>query len=784
MLRLSSLRSAALLLVLAFLCFGHALSQSPPKREFRGAWIATVANIDWPTMGAPMQTQKDQLVSLLNSMQTLGINSVFFQIRPECDALYASTLEPWSRWLTGTQGMAPGYDPLQFALEEAHKRGMELHAWFNPYRAKYSGGTYTRDASHISNTHPEWIFTIGGTTILDPGKAAVRQYVLTVIADVVRRYDIDGVVMDDYFYLEGTTTQDAGTFSSESRGFTNLGDWRRENVNLLLQGIRDSIQAIRPWVKFGMSPAGIWKNGVPPGTSGNDNYSVLYCDAVTWMQRKYIDYFSPQLYWHFTGPQDYALLEPWWASQLNGRIFCPSLAVYRIDVGTFGSAGEIARQIRFNRANNAHGSVAYSSTQLLSKSGIADTLRLDLFRYPAFMPRYPWKDSIAPYPPRAIKYAPVIAGGPSMIRWDVPITAPDGDSASRYAIYRFDHRPTIAELADTKNLLAVTSERSYNPPKPSSGGGPVVYVVTALDHNYNESDTSNVLFITAPGAPVLASPANGTTAFPESVSVRWRSAATAYSYRLQVATDSTFGTGIILDDSTLTDTSKVIKNLAGQQMYAWRVRATNAGGNGPFSAAYVFSTGTPTAVLPLFPINVSLDVSENVTFRWSSSAQATKYHMQLSTTGDFSAIVIDSSGLSDTSLVSPRLKNYQIYFWRVQAANPVGLALWSTVFRFRTVQATEVTRSNELPKEFGLRQNYPNPFNPTSDIRYQVSEFGHVKLVVYDFLGREVAVLVDQEMAAGVYTVRFDASRLASGTYLYRMTAGRFVDTKRMLLVR
>ena len=314
-----------------------------PKEEFRAVWVATVLRLDWPS-SSTVSTQKNQMINILNTMASYRFNAIVFQVRPACDAFYDSKIEPWSNWLTGTEGKTPSpyYDPLAFVVEEAHKRGIEVHAWFNPYRARK--GDAGSSAEHVFNTHPEWILAVGNKSdnaqyrsldernlpesktvdyILDPGKEAVRKYVLSVIADVASRYDIDGIHMDDYFYpYSGISNEDAATFAEENRGFTNIHDWRRDNINLLIRGIHDTLQVINPRIKFGMSPFGIWKNGVPSGIVGLDAYSTIYCDAVTWLNEQWIDYVTPQLYWPFGGGQDYGKLMPWWAgiTEENNRV--------------------------------------------------------------------------------------------------------------------------------------------------------------------------------------------------------------------------------------------------------------------------------------------------------------------------------------------------------------------------------------------------------------------------------------------------------------------------------
>ncbi|MEO8168188.1 MAG: family 10 glycosylhydrolase, partial [bacterium] len=606
--------AAGMFCVLGAHGFAQSWDSSPIlKREFRGVWISTVANIDWPTSpNLSTQAQKDQLIAILDNMAAAGFNAVVLQVRPECDALYQSSIEPWSYWLTGTQGQAPNpfYDPLQFAVDEAHKRGMELHAWFNPYRAVHGSYTsYTRAPNHVSVLHPDWILTgissSPTTKILDPGKQVVRNYVSGVIADVVRRYDIDAAHIDDYFYVEGITNQDANTFFTEPRGFSNLADWRRDNVNLLIRQIYDSVRTVKPWVKWGVSPRGIWKNGVPPGIVGNDNYSSIYCDAVAWLQARSLDYIAPQLYWKFGGGQDYGLLQPWWNSQRNGRHFYPGLATYRINASGFGPASEIANQLRYNRTSgNTQGAIQFTANNLTGNlGGITDSLKTDIFRYPALIPPMVWKDSIAPYPVRNIRYARLANGGPAAIQWDLPLPAPDGDSASRYTVYRFN-TPSITQndLDSSKNILAIVGSRVSNPKKPPTQG-PWYYIVTALDRNYNESVMSNLVTVNPPVAPVLAYPANGTQNTPDVLKLGWNGAVTAGSYHMQVSSDSTFVASLLYNDSTIVDTFKTISSTIGQTTYYWRVRSINAGGWSNFSAPFTFRTGFPVAPLLASPTN-------------------------------------------------------------------------------------------------------------------------------------------------------------------------------------
>ncbi len=501
-----------LALVLATALPATAQSSTPPKREFRGVWIATVTNLDWPDRGASTAQQQQALISMLDKLQALNINAVLFQIRTEADALYASTLEPWSYWLTGVQGKAPApfYDPLDFAIEEAHKRGMELHAWFNPYRAERSRGSYPTDPLHVTQQHPSWLltFTNNNIAILDPGKQVVRDYNTNVVMDVVRRYDIDGVHFDDYFYpypssgFSGIASEDDATFAAEPRGFTNRGDWRRDNINIFIKQVSDSIATVKPHVKFGVSPFGIYRPGQPSGTTGLDAYNVIYADAVAWLNQGSLDYLTPQLYWPFGGGQNYGFLAPWWRDRALSvdRHMYPGHGLYKSDRSTFSgtlySATEMPRQVRYNRDNNILGSVHFRAKNLtqFSSQGFADSLRDDLYRYPALAPVMPWKEQV---PPNAPVNFEAVASGPSItLTWEPPGVASDGDVAMRYALYRFSATPTLPiDLGGAEALVAVLGGEatSYVDTPPASGvAATYQYVLTALDRNWNESTPSTL----------------------------------------------------------------------------------------------------------------------------------------------------------------------------------------------------------------------------------------------------------------------------------------------------
>jgi uncharacterized lipoprotein YddW (UPF0748 family) len=492
-----------------FICNTSITTGTNPKHEFRAVWVATVVNIDWPEYyNDSVAKQKQDLINLLDNMKHCGMNAIIFQIRTECDALYNSSYEPWSYWLTGEQGKAPNpyYDPLQFAIEEAHKRYMELHAWFNPYRAERSEGRFTLDENHVVNQHPDWILDFGSLKILDPGLPMCRDYVTDVIMDVVHNYDIDGVHFDDYFYpYDGITDEDAQTYADYSRGFTNIGDWRRDNVNLLVTQVFDSIKAIKSHVKFGISPFGIWKNGIPQGIVGLDAYNVIYCDAVTWLNRRIIDYLTPQIYWYIGGPQDYSKLMPWWASQTDDRHIYPGHAAYKID--TWSRPSEMPNQIRLNRqTDHVYGSVYFSARQIvMNHIGFRDSLRNDLYRTPAIIPSMAWLDSIPPNPPLNLTAHDVDAG--TLLQWDNASLSSDGDSARNFVIYRFEEEDSTDLSNPEKILDIIQADKLEYLDVEGSEFRSYTYALTSLDRMNNESDGSNLvqLIFTAIEEPLVRS---------------------------------------------------------------------------------------------------------------------------------------------------------------------------------------------------------------------------------------------------------------------------------------
>lgn len=644
--------------------------ETVPKKEFRGAWMATVINLDWPQSGnLPPAYQKIGLLNKLDKLKEAGINIVYFQIRTEGDALYDSDIEPWSKYLTGEEGRAPNpyWDPLSFVIEEAHKRGMELHAWLNPYRAMRSIpsdftqkvtssnnsneidesllpflnkefdanskgkalGTTQRDEKHVSNTHPEWLFVMNGNiAIMNPGLPEVIDYNIQIVMDVVNRYDVDGIHFDDYFYpyppnhmgsSSANNALDDSTFIKYPRGFTNKADWRRNNVDIFIEALYDSMQVVKPWVKFGISPFGIWKSGVPSGISGMNAYDVVYGDGMAWLRDGTIDYITPQLYWEINrfGPygQDYKALSEFWADSATayGRHIYPGHGLYRSDSNTYSgtlfAANEIPKQVRINRSNpKIQGSVFFRAKNLtnFSSKGFGDSLKTNYYKYAALQPTMEWKDLTKPESPtNLVVNRDAEEQYKFKLSWERPavdvvskiIPPTHTDTLIKYAIYRVDSGvdpDEVSEMENYYNLIEVTGDTTYTDIAPPSENG-YWYFVTAASRNNVESDPT-------PGVEG----------------------------------------GIVVSNEE----------------------------------EHVAITG------------------------------------------------------------------------------------------------------------YNLSQNYPNPFNPSTEIQFRIAESGFTTLKVYDMLGREVSNLVNENLTSGAHTVRFDATNLASGIYIYRLVSKNASLTRRMTLIK
>ena len=483
---------ATLLLLSLWLTAGQIVASS--KREFRGAWIQCV---NGQFMGLGTEKMQQTLTYQLDELQKDGVNAIIFQVRPECDALYESSIEPWSRFLTGQQGVAPTpyWDPLQWMITECHKRGMELHAWINPFRAK-TKFTNQLAGNNIAIQRPDLVFPYDGLYILNPAKQENRNQICRVAADIIRRYDVDGLHIDDYFYpypAPGCEIPDRQDYQSNPQGFSNIHDWRRNNVNLFIKQLHDTIQAVKPWVKFGVSPFGIYRNkrNAPNGsdTNGLQNYDDLYADVLLWCRNGWIDYCVPQIYWEIGNKAaDYKTLIHWWNDNANDRpLFIGEDIERTAKFADPANPNQNQMQPKFRlheQLPNVGGTVLWYAKAAVDNTGNYGTmLREHYWKHPALQPLMPFIDDTTPGKPRKVK-ALWTSDGYTLF-WQAPKSKSWRDEATRYVVYRFEatEKP---DLDDASHIVAVTTNPWLNLPY-DNGKHKFVYVVTALNKLSNES---------------------------------------------------------------------------------------------------------------------------------------------------------------------------------------------------------------------------------------------------------------------------------------------------------
>ena len=466
-----------------------------PKQEFRGAWIHTVHQSQYAKMTT--DETKAYLCDQLDKLKAAGCNAVLFQVRPSADAFYPSELEPWSRFLTGVQGQAPSpyWDPMQFMIDECHKRGMEFHAWINPYRVKTSLKSELA-ANHLYNIHPEWFVTYNNQLYFDPALPESRRHICMVVADIVSRYDVDAIHMDDYFYpypAKGVDFPDDASFARYGGGFTNRADWRRSNVNILIQKIHETIRGLKPWVKFGISPFGIYRNekNDPLGskTNGLQNYDDLYADVLLWARNGWVDYNIPQIYWQIGHPAaDYETLVKWWAKNTENRpLFIGQSVMNTVQNADpkNPSINQLPRKMALERAyQTIGGSCQWYAAAVVENAGkYRDALVQEYHKYPALIPVFDFMDDKAPGKVRKMKKVWTEDG--YILFWTAPKAETEMDKAIQYVVYRFGPKEKV-NLDDPSHIVAITRNPFYKLPY-ETGKTKYRYVVTALDRIHNES---------------------------------------------------------------------------------------------------------------------------------------------------------------------------------------------------------------------------------------------------------------------------------------------------------
>ncbi len=451
------------------------LPAAMPKREVRAVWIATVPGLDWPRSLDPGEQQRS-LREMVVRLHDANFNTIYFQVRGRGDAMYQSRLEPWCQQLTGTLGKDPGWDPLEFIVAEAHARGLEVHAWFNTFLVRSGGGKppVTRPA-HVLLRHPEWLREVEGDWWLDPGLPAVRSYLLQVVMDLVRNYDIDGIQFDFMRYPAGIFPDDA-TYRRYG-GRLSRDDWRRENINTFVRAVYDSVSAAKPMVKIGSTPVGVYTNF--GGRKSLQAYSDLYQDSRRWLREQKEDYLVPQVYWALgdrPGNPDFASLAEDWVRNSSGRQVVIGVGAYKPQV-----FAELPALIDSSRAAGALGNAYFryeNIAPMLDPGG--------RYRHPANIPPMPWKDSTPPRPPRDVS-AENLSGAVVRIRWAQPDPAPDGDSARLFDIYRSPARSIDFETGAELVAVVTGGQRAYDDTIVRPSAPRYFYAVSALDKGNNES---------------------------------------------------------------------------------------------------------------------------------------------------------------------------------------------------------------------------------------------------------------------------------------------------------
>jgi len=493
-------------IILFFNIFLVVAQANSPKYEFRAVWVATVANIDWPSKPRlSTKVQQKEIIEILDLQEKLGMNAIILQIRPAADAFYNSEIEPWSRYLSGDPGKAPNpfYDPLEFWIEECHKRGMEFHAWLNPYRVA-NNFKEPLAGNHIAFEHPEWILKYGDRLYFDPGLPETREFVVKVVKDIVMRYNVDAIHFDDYFYPYPLAEDfpDTISFKNYNRGFLmeNKADWRRENVDLIIKTLNDTIKATKPWVKFGISPFGVWRNIAddPAGSNtkaGATNYDHLYADVIKWQKNEWIDYLLPQLYWQIGHPLvDFEMLANWWKNHSYNREMYIGHAPYKMDksssIEEWTTAEELPKQINLLRTIPEIKGSAFFSSKHFNRDlfGFQDSLKLNLYKNPAIIPPMKWIDNIPPKPVKKIKKSG------KTVKWKTIETEVELDKPIQFVIYLIE-AGCEDNFESSEQIQSIVREKSFKFLRINKKRKKYEIRVSVLDRLNNESELSEAVIL-------------------------------------------------------------------------------------------------------------------------------------------------------------------------------------------------------------------------------------------------------------------------------------------------
>ncbi len=726
------MKKTLIILFTILLCQFSVFPQSP-KRELRSAWLTTVWGIDWPATvitssgnTAQIESQKQQMTRILDSIAACNMNAVYFQVRSRCDAMYKSSYEPWSTDLVASRGMEPGYDPLAFVVEECHKRGLEVHAWLNPYRYESVNYQWTGLPGDYRTSHPEWILTYSKLSILDPGRPQVIKQIKNIVGEIVNKYDVDGIIFDDYFYAYGGTssTLDAQTQSLYKPAAMDLGDWRRANVNKMVSEVYDTIQTIKPYIKFGVSPFGIWttsqavaaKEGIalPAGITGGNMYAEIYCDPVAWLKEGTVDYISPQLYWPTTSTgQDYDVLCPWWSQLVNkfNKHFYSSQTLSGLSPSTYApqmrlrmitkeplsmnalsgvermgiqkatkattavSQEEIGNQIARNRLsdiNNAPGSVFFSAKPLYTTAGFTNYLRKNQFTQKALTPAIHWKN----HTPYGLVTDITLSG--NILSWN------QTSANLRYSVYAIpnDKVSQSGNFTTSMYLLGTAYTNSFILPK-SVSVSENTFAVAVLDRYGNEFPPQ-IMNQPLEGSIDLSltSPSDGANVMLP-FDFKWQANTASFEYFIvEIAEDNSFTK--LIGARELTETTFSTNNIQALQdgrTYYWRVKTRKANAADGVSEVRNFTIKNFAITNPL---NGSVDVSLTPSFEWSNVSNTAVYTLEIAINNDFSSVIYSNS-LNATNFTIPegKLVGNTVYYARVRVTDG-SLAISSKPITFTT----------------------------------------------------------------------------------------------------
>lgn len=732
-----------------------AMAQSP-KREFRATWLTTVWSIDWPSTKITatgntnqINAQKRQMRGMLDSLVSANMNAVCFQVRSRCDAMYQSSYEPWSTDLVSTRGMEPGYDPLAFVIEEGHKRGLEVHAWMNPYRYESASGQWTGKAGDYRTDHPDWVLDHNGAAILNPGLPEVRQRISDVIKEMITNYDVDGVLFDDYFYLSGTN-EDVELYQANNPEGLSIGDWRRSNVNKMIAKVYQTIQEVKPYVRFGVSPAGIWDVNATiaasygltlPDVSGGYAYNGIYCDPVAWLKEGTVDYISPQVYWTIGSSHGYELLSPWWnetathfgkqcyishslsamtsnpapiqpplrvrsEEQLGSEARCEAgmsmlerqmVAMNNTPTTRFGYS-EVTDEIAINRnsdVNDAPGSIFFSHKNL-RKSGFTTYLRGNAFNDKALTPAIHWKTMLNN---PLVQTISVVAGE---LTWQCEL------ENVRYAVYAIPNteKENFSVYGLPTYYLGISYDKFFLLPTTLEVSN-YTFAVSVVDRYGNEyapvaMGIPSQTIIT----PTLLLPIDEKEAIGQ-VDFKWDEIENAIGYIFELSENVDFSTRVCARELKGTSINSVqLPPMNPGVNYYWRVRAKTLGAFSTYSSIRRFSVLDFSVITPA---NNAEDVSLQPELSWTQIADGVSYKVEIATTSTFAqGTLVLTTNTTATSYQVPvdKLSALAKYYVRVSALHQ-GVNLETGVITFTTLAKVPEIPQILFPTE-GLDVSAPN----------------------------------------------------------------------------